>query len=170
MPLNASLEAILARVVHVANHRALAGARESRARVEPVGEIESRVRPENQVVDASHATPFDAGFDQRTPGAASALVRVEIESMKLGAALVELLDTDRSYDRARGPNHEEAAARRRVVSLEVEEIGHFDPRLVDEPVLRVDPTDERDDPRDIVRGGREDQGSPASAHDLIAAA
>src|SRR2546428_14139697 len=75
-----ALEAILARGVDVARHRAFAESREAHPVIEPVRVLEARVRPEAEPDDALCAAPPEGFPDQRLAQATSAERGVEIKA------------------------------------------------------------------------------------------
>src|SRR5262245_60842873 len=89
--LDGPLEAVLSRVVDVAFDRALAQALETQARVEPVGVLEARVRPQHQSTDPPLATPLDRALHQGIAKALPPPSRIDVQTMELGRVGVEPL-------------------------------------------------------------------------------
>src|SRR5262249_32991320 len=148
------LEAVFARLVEVARQDALARLPKAHPHVESVRLVEARVGPEDHARDALLAAPVERCLDQRAPGAATAQTRVEIEAMKLGAAVVQALDAHRADDHAALAHHVEGAARRCVVPIELEQIGDLDLGHVDEAVFEIDAADQLDHAGHIGAPGR----------------
>src|SRR4029450_12352665 len=90
--------------------------------VEPMRLVEARVRPENESANLLRAAPVEHGLDERAAGAAAAQAGVEVETMKLGAAIVQPLDAHRADDHVVLAHDEERASGRRVVLIEPEQI------------------------------------------------
>ena len=86
------LEPVLARLVEVVGQDALARPLKAHPLVEAMGLIEARVGPEDQPSDVLRAAPVEHRLDEGTAGAAAAQARIEIEAMKLGAAVGQPLD------------------------------------------------------------------------------
>src|SRR4029077_3926227 len=110
-----TLEAVLARAVHVTGRRAPAAAAEAETLVETVRVLEARVGPQLEALDGLRVAPVEHERDQRLAEPEPALPRIEVEAMQLRPALAFVIDTDRADDAFPVGDDPERALRRRVV-------------------------------------------------------
>jgi hypothetical protein len=161
-----ALEAVLARLVDVVRDHTLAASLKAHRRVQRVRALEARVGPQQEAADSLRPAPGEHGLDQRPAGASAAERGVEIEPMQLRRAGVETLDADGADDPAAVTDDEERSPRRPVMLLEAQQVGNFRGGIVDEAVLRVDPTDQRDDLGRVTR--RRGRRRPRADRQLLA--
>src|SRR5688500_5478090 len=159
-----ALEAILARGVDVALHHPLAELREAEPAIEPVRVLEARVRPQHHARKSLRARPVEHGPDQLLPDAAPTQARVDVETLQLGRLLVLAVNADRADDaRGRVADNPERAARRHVMRVEAEQVGHLERRHQQKPVLGEDAADQQHDGGNVDGRGRSRHHHAAAA-------